>query len=346
MGSRSRNANIAVKETLSKETFRFDFHQAVELIHQLNPQSIPVGVGSDPTKEPLSIKARVSLSPSSGEIHAFIPPSARGDKPILWVNFMGIAGIQGPLPTPYTELLLQRNRFNDFAFRDFLDIFNHRLTSIWHKLKKRTFISYSQQDPRKTHVGQSLMSISGLMNESYRDMIHVSERTLLSYHDLMWHRPKSAYGLLRVLQTHFQLNVNIEQFTGDWIQADIKDCTLIGRQFHALGTETILGNKVWDQAAGIRIDLGPSTWEKMNQLLPCKIKNKEGKFITGRDYQTLQDLIRFYMGHSHKVKIRYQIHPMNVKPLRLNRQFGLGYNSWITVGKRLQTPCVADIVLR
>jgi len=47
------------------------------------------------------------------------------------VNFMGIAGIQGPLPLPYTEILMSRMRQKDMAFRDFLDIFNHRLVSVF-----------------------------------------------------------------------------------------------------------------------------------------------------------------------------------------------------------------------
>ena len=348
MGSHSRNANIAVKETLKKETFKFDFHQAVELLGQLSPEAKALGEGGDPTNEALTIKSRVSLSPSSSEIHSFSLPAKDQKKPILWINFMGIAGIQGPLPTPYTELLLQRNRLNDYAFRDFLDIFNHRFASLWYKLKKQTFISYSQKDPRKTKVGRSLISISGIANESYRDMIHVSERTLLSYHDLLWHRPKSSYGLIRVLETHFNTSINVEQFQGSWVRVSKKDCTTLGAKkgaYNKLGKQTILGNKVWNQDAGIRIDIGPTTWEKINQLMPRKIKNADGKVIMGRDHNQLKDLIFFYAGMDYKIKIRFKIYPINVKPLRLNKQFGLGLNSWLSVGKKLKTPCHVDVCI-
>lgn len=348
MGTNSRHASVAVKETLTTKTFQFDFHQAVELLQQLSPEAKGLGEGGDPSKEAMVIKSRISLSPASSEIHAFTPPAANQQKPILWINFMGIAGMQGPLPTPYTEILLQRNRLHDTAFRDFLDIFNHRLASLWHRLKKQTFISFSQKDPRQTKIGKSLVSISGIANESYRDLLHVSERTILSYHDLLWRKTKSSYGLIKILETHFKFPVKIHQYIGEWIKAEIKDCSTLGSKtgtFNRLGKDFILGSKNWNQSAGIRIDLGPTTWEKMNHILPIYIKNKDGKVIAGRDHQELKDLIFFYIGNDYKVKIRLQVHPINVKPLRLNRQFGLGYNSWITVGRNLKTPCVTDICL-
>ena len=37
------------------------------------------------------------------------------------------------MPRHYTELLLQRIREKDFSLRDFLDLFNHRLTSLFYR---------------------------------------------------------------------------------------------------------------------------------------------------------------------------------------------------------------------
>ncbi|MBP9753090.1 MAG: type VI secretion system baseplate subunit TssG [Proteobacteria bacterium] len=345
----TRNAHFAIKNTLKEKTFQFDFHQAVELLEQMQPDAIPLGEGSDPTKEALVIKTRVSLSPSSSEIHSFTPPSANQNQPIIWVNFLGIAGIQGPFPTPYTELLLERTRQNDMGFRDFLDIFNHRVASLWHRLKKRTFISYSQKDPRYTDIGKCLLSISGLSNKSYRNSLFVSDRTLLSYHDLFWRRPRSAYGLVKLLSSHYKLNVTIDQNQGAWEKADDAEITRLGvtekAQFNVLGQTAIVGNKLWNQAAGIRINIGPMTWQQMSHFLPITIKDSNNKNISGRDFKTLKDLITFYLGTDLRIKMRLYVHPFNVKPLRLNRQFSLGHNSWLTVGKTLKTPCFTDVVL-
>jgi type VI secretion system protein ImpH len=344
----SRHPNFALKNTLREKTFQFDFHQAVELLEQMQPHALSIGEGHDPNREALCIKARVSLSPSGSEIHSFSPPRADSSQPILWVNFMSIAGVYGPLPTPYTELLLDRTRQNDTAFRDFLDIFNHRFASLWHRLKKKTFISFSHKDPRNTDIGKSLLSITGLLNQSYRDLLFVSDRSLLSYHDLFWKKTRSSYGLIKIISQHFHLPITLEQYQGGWEIAPESELTRLGvqkGQYQALGQSTILGSKLWNQAAGIRIDIGPMTWNQMSHFLPIEIKNDGGKIITGRDFKTLKDLITFYIGFDYRIKIRLMVHPFNVKPLRLNRQFSLGHNSWITVGKTLNSPCYTDIVL-
>lgn len=345
MAANARHANSAVKKTLQDETFQFDFHQAVELIQQMNPDAIPLGEGVDPMKEALQLKTRVSLSPSSAQIHSFSLPIGNQSHPILWVNFMGIAGIEGPLPTPYTEMLQERTRQNDTAFRDFLDIFNHRLLSLWHRLKKKTFISFSQKDPRDTHIGKCLLSLTGSMNQSLRPLLFVSERTLLSYHELLWRRPRSAFGLVRMLSTYYRMPVKIKQFQGAWERADLSETTKLGQQFHRLGVETILGDKLWNQSAGIRIDMGPMTWQQLMQVLPTQIKDENGQLISGGQYQALKDLILFYSGKDYRVKVRFLVHAFNVKPLRLNRRFALGHNSWLTVGRPLQKPCCVDVVM-
>lgn len=346
MEALARKSNLSVRQSLSNQTFQFDFHQAIEIIQQMSPGTTPLGEGSEPSKEAVAIKARVSLSPASAKIHSFTPPSAKNPQPILWINFMSIAG--GPLPTPYTELLLERVRHHDTAFRDYLDIFNHRLASIWHRLKKQTFISYSQKDPTTTQVGKCLLSLCGFGNQALRSKVHVSDRSILAYHDLLWRRPRSAHGLNRILSTHFRLPVTVHQYQGAWDRAPEQDITKIGSklgQMNRLGKETILGDKLWNQSAGIRIDVGPMTWKQLTQMLPVQIKDREGKVIAGSEYSALKDLTLLYAGLDNRITFRLKIYSFNVKPLRLNRQFSLGHNSWLTVGKPLKTPCFTDIVL-
>ncbi|MDP2193669.1 MAG: type VI secretion system baseplate subunit TssG [Alphaproteobacteria bacterium] len=346
MEAAARNTNYTVKQNLRAHTYQFDFHQAVELLQQMLPDSTPLGEGSNPTQEAVRIKSRVSLSPASSEIHSFSLPKPYENQPILWINFMGIAGVQGPLPTPYTELVMERSSKHDYAFRDFLDIFNHRYASLWHRLKKRTFISYSQKDPTKTHIGKCLLSVCGLGNQALRNKVFVSDRTLLSYHDLLWKRPRTPYGLVKILSTHFQLPVTVHQYQGAWVVAPDSEITRLGtrqNQMNALGTQTILGRKIWNQAAGIRIDIGPMNWKELQQLIPAQIKNHQGEILTGHFNQSLRDLSLFYIGIDYHVKFRLKIHGHSIKPLRLNRQFSLGHHTWLTTGKPLNKDYFVDI---
>jgi hypothetical protein len=75
---------------------------------------------------------------------------------------MGIAGIQGPLPFPYTEMLIQRERNGDASLKDFLDVFNHRLISILHRIRKQYLISLNACTPEKTEIAVGLRALLGL----------------------------------------------------------------------------------------------------------------------------------------------------------------------------------------
>ena len=137
---------------LFETSYRFNFFQAVRLLEQLSaqeqrdgspyhPQNEASGVGRDlhPGAEAVRFRALPSLSFPAGAIsdlrsvlssdrfaHSVPPPE-------MLVTFLGLTGPSGALPRHYTELLLQRIREKDFSFRDFLDLFNHRLISLFYR---------------------------------------------------------------------------------------------------------------------------------------------------------------------------------------------------------------------
>src|SRR5271169_3450696 len=135
MARTNRKSTPTVKDILYTEPFRFEFHQAIKLLEYLHPKAAPYGETIDPLEEVVNVKSRVYLESLSSDIYSLekieLSEKDKAIAPtILNVNFMGIAGIQGPLPFPYTEMIIQRVRSGDTSLKDFLDIFNHRLISI------------------------------------------------------------------------------------------------------------------------------------------------------------------------------------------------------------------------
>ena len=140
---RSDLAASEIAEKLRREPFSFDFFQAVRLLERFFPERTSVGKFTHPENEVARFGVHPSLAFPASQIQSMDwpgedpngedgPHEDGPEKPVhMTVNFMGLTGPQGVLPNPYTTLLIERLRFNDSAPRDFLDIFNHRIISLF-----------------------------------------------------------------------------------------------------------------------------------------------------------------------------------------------------------------------
>ena len=142
----------SVIEELLAEPQRFNFYQLVRLLEMLEPDSVSVAEGGDPSAEPVRFRSSFSLAfPPSDVVSIENVPSteptdqfeqlvkrAAGEAkiPTVTVSMLGLGGAHGPLPHPMTEWVLERNAARDFALRDFLDIFDHRLVSLLYRVRK------------------------------------------------------------------------------------------------------------------------------------------------------------------------------------------------------------------
>ncbi len=318
-----RQSTPTVKDILLKEPYRFEFHQAVKLLEYLYPKAAPFGETVNPFEEVVAVKSRVYLESMASDIYSLEnseleKKSSSGSPPILNVNFMGIAGIQGPLPFPYTEMIIQRLRNEDASLKDFLDIFNHRLISLLHRIRKQYLISLNSHSPEKTEIAIGLKAFLGIGQQALQNRLHVPDRSLLDYAGLYWSHPRSAGGLEAILNSYFHIPVRVQKCTGRWRSLEKTQQTRLGRkgQWQKLGQGAALGTRVWDQQGHFRLHLGPLTVEQLDSLLPI-----------GRGFQRLQDLTRLYIGPLMDFDIVYSVQKPPSTTL-MDKSY-LGWRSWL-----------------
>ena len=114
MAPESRRTDPSLEQVLFGEGYRFEFFQAVRVLERLYPSRLPVGRDSIPSKEAVRFRSRLSLSFPPSAVHD-VAHSENGVSPAeMVVAFMGLFGLTGVLPRHYTELLLERVRYQRF----------------------------------------------------------------------------------------------------------------------------------------------------------------------------------------------------------------------------------------
>ncbi len=226
-----------------------------------------------------------------GTVPFFRPPE-------VVTAFLGLFGPSGVLPAHYTSLLIERVRAKDFALRDFLDLFNHRITSLFYRAwqKYRFPFCYEQsywssaEEPEDL-LTECLYCLLGLGTDGLRGRMAFDDEALLFYAGHFAHYPRSAVSLERLLADYFELPIVIRQFHGQWLYLDRENqsslpCPRWPEGLNAqLGRSAIVGERVWDVEGKFRAVVGPLGYERFRRLMP-----------SGDVLRPLGQMIRTYAG--------------------------------------------------
>jgi type VI secretion system protein ImpH len=321
----------SVARLLFAEGWRFELHQAIRLLERMARESVPVGEGTEPEREAVRFSSRVGFDFPASEVHEVALPAVSGDPARMTVNVMGLAGALGPLPAPFSELLLERLSAKDPAFRDFLDIFNHRLVSLLHRARKRVRPGLSWDRPDGEGFSRAAFALLGLGTGEVRGRMEVEDRALLQYAGLLARRGRSAVTLELMLADYFGVGVRCRQFVGRWLVLDEEQRTALGASawtgrhnaLSGLGSGAVLGSRVWDQSAGFELILGPLALGQFLDFLPI-----------GRGFRGLVQLVRFAVGDGLDFSVRLMLDAPQVPSCRLGCGPRLGWSSWLTTRPR------------
>ena len=326
MARTRRRAVPALIQRLLRQPFRFDFFQAVRLMEWMQPDREPVGSGMAPGREAVRFRSAGSLDFPASDVVEITPPRTEGDVPEMSVSFLGLTGTNGPLPRPFTELVVERTARKDRAMRDFLDIFNHRLIALLYRVRKKARVALHAGSPETAEVADRMFALAGLGTLGLHDRMDVRDRALLRYTALLAQRPRSMHGLERILTDYFSVPVAGKPFIGQWLTLEPDQRTSIGRSGMnaVLGESAVLGERVWDQQGKFELVLGPL---KLRDFVA---------FLPGEDrLPKLCSLTRFYVGPGLDFDVRLLLSEDEVPGTRLGARPGprLGWTAWLRTGE-------------
>ncbi len=297
IGVRTQQQRLAhIAELLEREPYRTEFFQAVRLLQKIEGERGPVGYFITPKEEAVRFSSLPTLTFPPSQLHS-LQRGPDGQLQLV-VQFMGSVAAVSSMPQSYTEYLLGLMRSKDTAMADFLDIFNHRMVSLFYRgwEKHRFFLGF-EQGGRDT-LSPRLRDLLGLGTAGLKERTPLPDRAYLAYTGLLGRHTRSAANLQQLLQDFFTLPVRVEQFAGTWRRLPESDQTVFSdaaRASERLGLATVVGNEIWDQHGRIRVVLGPMPLRAYLSFLPGNAAYRDletwMRFYTSGQYETEVQLI-------------------------------------------------------
>jgi type VI secretion system protein ImpH len=306
----------SVLARLFAEPWTFEFFQAVRLLEQLQPERAPVGGFEEPRHESIRFASATGVGFPASEIQGL----AAGEPPRMAVNFLGLTGPQGMLPLAYSLYVAERLRSGDQALKSFLEIFDHRMLSLFYRAWEKTHVAVAYNRPDRDWLTRHLLDVVGLGTPAMQGRLPIPDGALLAYAGLFASSAHSAAGLEQILSDYFRVPVAVEQFVGAWYplsrstQSELGDETLGS----ALGLGAVAGDEIWDQQSRVRVRIGPLARAQYETFLPG-----------GSAHEPLQALTQFYTNGQIDFEIQLVLTREDVPSFRLDDATPLPL-SWCT----------------
>lgn len=338
MASARRRTSLAVTEQLQQEPQRFEFFQAVRLLelaahHFAETQrafaQVPVASGAPPNRESIRFRARAGLAFRGADIDQIeiadtISQDAEEAPKQQWqmrINIFGLFGSNGILPFHMSELVIQRLRQKDRALAEFLDVLNHRSTSLyyqsWHKYRLPVVFERVRTDARgqRDLFSQVLASLLGIGTSELENRLPLPDEALLGYGAQLGRGTPSAPSLARILQHYFDLPISVEQFVPQWqtLPVDMRSRLPGGDHPHGqnnfLGMNVILGQQCWDVQSKFRIRIAELEYQQFVDISP-----------NSRKMQALKAFARFMVGNEFDFDIEICIDQNKIPRIGLGQE--------------------------
>ncbi|HVZ43830.1 MAG TPA: type VI secretion system baseplate subunit TssG [Ramlibacter sp.] len=322
MGSDERAPADSLIARLIARPQGFNLFQAISILERTKPQSPRVGRGYREA-EAVRLSALVSLGFQPSDVAQVADGAATGEHYTLKTPVMSLAGANGPLPMPFTELLLERRAQRDFATQDFLDIFNHRFLAFFYRGRKKHHVGLNWDSHAASSLATCLDRLSALGLATGARSPH-GETEWLRHAGLMGGAPRSMTGLAALLSDRFGLPVKGRQFRGGWQGLDAGEWSRLGaRGVHAprLGRNAVLGRRAWHQGAGVQLEIAQLTPARLDAFLP-----------KGRDHELAHWLTQRYMQQDVQVELALTPQRPDAMRAQLARGARLGWTSWLAPG--------------
>lgn len=318
-----------VYRRLLEEGHRFEFSQVVRLLELMFPEAPAPGETTDYLEVPVRLKPSADLVFPATDVKRVERFAGDRERVQVLVTFLGLYGIDSPLPYYFYERLAQKTE-ETAPHRDFLDIFNHRLYAFFYRAWKKYRPRLHHRTGGRDRHSRRFVALAGLGTPHALDDVSLSPMRLAAQAGVLAPQARNAAGLEALVAAFFEgIEVEVIENVPRWVA--IPSRAGLGDGDFQLGTQATIGEQIYDRSGKFRVRLGPMGVEQYLALLPG-----------GEDTSDLQTLVRLYAPDSLDFDVELQIRSEDLPTTKLGTSgTELGYTT--SVGQP-RTPIASRVV--
>ena len=258
METRERNASPTVERWRKYlDAAPRSFFALASFLERVTQGAVEVGRGGPPAREVIRFRHDPGLGFPSADVSDVTVLDEEPPRYQVVTTFLGLTGAVSPLPSYLVESVLFDAERGGVQ-RDFLDVFHHRVMSLLYRAKIRL-------DPAREHRSDGtdpwlrrLLGLAGIHEDSG---IALEPKHLMRLIPILAKNSRGAAALkvatLSVLVDELpDAEVSVREFIGSWINLEDDQQTRLGVANNRLGTETMLGSRVFDRRGKFALQLG------------------------------------------------------------------------------------------
>jgi type VI secretion system protein ImpH len=309
---------VALLSAIRSKPGAFDLFQALRRLECAYRHKARLGEGTHPSDEPVRLAQEPFLSFTSSALTGatFGEPAPR-----VLTRVLGLFGPFGPLPLHLTEYAHDRKRNrNDPTFARFLDLFHHRILSLYYRAWANTEPTVCFDRPDTDRFAVYVASLIGMGMPSFLRRDELPDHVRLFFAGRYAAHSRNADGLAAIIHSFFGIRTKVRQFVGEWVDVPLSSRWRVGGPGVGapLGRQTALGRRAWVCQGKFRVVMGPLNHKQFTHFLP-------GAASLWR----MAALVRSYTGDSLAWDVELLLDEEAGRPWRLGEKMGLGHTTWL-----------------
>ena len=334
MAPEERQSRTPLIDCLLREFYEFSFYKAVHLLELMFPDKKPLGQTPSPAREPVRFAVKPGFAFPPSDI-ANMTEGAERAPLTMEVPFLGLIGPSGVLPHWYNELAIERNRKRDFSFTGFLDVFHHRLISLFYLAWKRHRFPENYLPGGRDKLSRDMLCLIGLGTPGLLRKLGLPAESLIFCSGLLSRPVPSVAGIEATVEYFSDASVRVDQFIERMIPLDLEDQSQLGMANGNLGVNAVCGSFAYDCQSKFRVNVGPMSYRRFLKFLP-----------SGTMLQPIFDLVKYMAGPEYEFEVGLALRREEVPPCTIGLETPdaprLGWSTWVKSPEvtMSEDPCV------